>query len=302
MQLKESQEMQKKLIMHIAKSLESKTFEILHELGKRISLFERKSSVGGSVHSSKAATSVKDKSISKDNSDQKVDTCNLNEHLQSLTPEGVTSKCKPSLHPSKDIPIDGNTEHEEHASFSNLNAHAMPYRHDYYSATPWQRLPLPKPRSFSGDSLQFTQWRVSFETLMSQAGVSNDQKFYYLQQSLSGPALECIQDMFLLDSSTSYPIAMKCLMQRFGDPYIVSHAFHERLTNWARISDHDVSGLRKYSDFVQQCLVAQTLYPNLNILYHEKENNHIVSKLPDKLVHSWIRIVSDYKRKYGTFP
>ena len=286
----------------IAKSLESKTFEILHELGKRISLFERKSSVGGSVHSSKAATSVKDKSISKDNSDQKVDTCNLKEHLQSLTPEGVTSKCKPSLHPSKDIPIDGNTEHEEHASFSNLNAHAMPYRHDYYSATPWQRLPLPKPRSFSGDSLQFTQWRVSFETLMSQAGVSNDQKFYYLQQSLSGPALECIQDMFLLDSSTSYPIAMKRLMQRFGDPYIVSHAFHERLTNWARISDHDVSGLRKYSDFVQQCLVAQTLYPNLNILDHEKENNHIVSKLPDKLVHSWIRIVSDYKRKYGTFP
>ena len=154
----------------------------------------------------------------------------------------------------------------------------------------------------SGDSLQFTQWRVSFETLMSQAGVSNDQKFYYLQQSLSGPALECIQDMFLLDSSTSYPIAMKRLMQRFGDPYIVSHAFHERLTNWARISDHDVSGLRKYSDFVQQCLVAQTLYPNLNILDHEKENNHIVSKLPDKLVHSWIRIVSDYKRKYGTFP
>ena len=35
---------------------------------------------------------------------------------------------------------------------------------------------------------------------------------------------------------------------------------------------------------------------------HEKENNHIVSKLPDKLVHSWIRNVSDYKRKYGSFP
>ena len=111
----------------IAKSLESKTFEILHELRKRILLFERKSSVGGSVHSSKAATSVKDKSVSKDNSDQKIDTCNLNKLLQSLTREGGTSKYKPSLHPSKDIPIDGNTEHEEHASFSNLNAHVMPY-------------------------------------------------------------------------------------------------------------------------------------------------------------------------------
>ena len=86
-----------------------------------------------------------------------------------------------------------------------------------------------------------------------------------------------MQDMFLLDSSTSYPIAMKRLMQRFGDPYIVSHAFHEELTNCAKISDHDTSGLRKYSDFVQLCLVAQTLYPNLNILDHEKENNHIVS-------------------------
>ena len=38
---------------------------------------------------------------------------------------------------------------------------------------------------------------------MSQAGVSNDQKFYYLQQSLTGTAWECIQDMFLLNSSTS---------------------------------------------------------------------------------------------------
>ena len=69
---------------------------------------------------------------------------------------------------------------------------------------------------------------------------------------------------------------MKRLIQRFGDPSIVSHAFHDKLIRWLRISDNDNCDLRKYSDFVQQCVGDQTLYPNLSTLDHGTENNMIV--------------------------
>ena len=87
-----------------------------------------------------------------------------------------------------------------HANTSTLNVDAIPYtcKSDDRHHNNWVRLPLPKPQPFSGRSLEFPQWQVAFETLMSQADVNDTQRFYYLKDSLSGPALECINDMFYL--------------------------------------------------------------------------------------------------------
>ena len=81
---------------------------------------------------------------------------------------------------------------------STLNADTIPYtcKSDDMCHNNWVRLPLPKPQPFAGRSLEFPQWQVAFETLMSQADVNDTQRFYYLKDSLSGPALECINDMF----------------------------------------------------------------------------------------------------------
>ena len=53
----------------------------------------------------------------------------------------------------------------------------------------WVRLPLLKPQPVGGRLLEFPQWQVAFETLMSQADVNDTHRFYYLKDSLSGPAL-----------------------------------------------------------------------------------------------------------------
>ena len=70
------------------------------------------------------------------------------------------------------------------------------------------RLPLPKPQSFGGRSLEFPQWQVAYEPLFSQADVNDTQRSYYLKDSLSGPPLECINDMLLLDLQHDYSLAM----------------------------------------------------------------------------------------------
>ena len=140
---------------------------------------------------------------------------------------------------------------------STLNVDAIPYtcKSDERRHNNWVRLPLPKPQPFAGRSLKFPQWQVAFETLMSQADVNDTQRFYYLKDSLSGPALECINDMFLLDPQHAYPLAMTRLKERFGNPSVIANAYYEKLSSWPRITDNDNNALRKYSDFLQQCCV-----------------------------------------------
>ena len=74
-----------------------------------------------------------------------------------------------------------------HVNTSTLNVDAVPYpckshekRHNN-----WLRLPLPKQHPFGGRSLEFPQWQVTFDTLMSQADVNDTQRFYYLKDLLS---------------------------------------------------------------------------------------------------------------------
>ena len=191
-----------------------------------------------------------------------------------------------------------------HVNTSTLKVDAIPYtcKSDEERHNNCVRLPLPKPQTFAGRSLEFPQWQVAFETLMSQADVNDTQRFYYLRDSLSSPALECINDMVLLDPQHAYPLAMTRLKERFGNPSVIANAYYEKLSSWPRITDNDNNALRKYSDFLQQCCVAQDLYSSLRILDHEKENCLIISKLPDKLVYRWMRGVSDHRHSFGEFP
>ena len=106
---------------------------------------------------------------------------------------------------------------------------------------------------------------------MSQSDVNDTQRFYYLKNSLSCPALECINDICLLDPQHAYLIAMTRLTERFGNPSVIANPYYEKLSNWPRITDNDTNAIRKYSDFLQQCCVSQDLYSRLLVLYHEKE-------------------------------
>ena len=79
---------------------------------------------------------------------------------------------------------------------------------------------------------------------------------------------------------------MTRLKERFGNPSVIANVYYEKLSSWPRITDNDNNALSKYSDFLQQCCVAQDLYSSLRILDDdEKENCLIISKLPDKLVY-----------------
>ena len=97
---------------------------------------------------------------------------------------------------------------------------------------------------------------------------------------MSGKALECIEGFFLSNTPQAFKDA---LAQRFGNLIHVWNAFRKRLFDLQIINKSDSANLRKFSDYLKQCLTVQSVYPSLNILNDELEAMKVLSKLPDWL-------------------
>ena len=166
------------------------------------------------------------------------------------------------------------------------------------------RLPPPEPIVFSGDPLQFVTWKQGYEILIEHRGVQVPpaERFFYLKKYLKGEALDLVRGFALINDEASYMEAKRALDKRFGDPFIISNAFRNKLDSWPNIPPKDAFGLRRLSDFLRQCQTAMEKNGNLNHLNDERENRRILAKLPEWLIVRWGRTVADYKEKQGTYP
>ncbi|XP_030849893.1 uncharacterized protein LOC115927770 [Strongylocentrotus purpuratus] len=164
------------------------------------------------------------------------------------------------------------------------------------------RLPLPEPDIFSGDPLQYPSWKQAYDILMEHQGIPARDRFFYLKKYLRGPPLELVQGFSLIHNDMAYNRATSELEQRYGDPFIISNAFRDRLDNWPKIPTKDSRGLRRFSDYLRQCQTAIEKIGNLRQLDDERENRKLLSKLPDWLVTKWSRRVYEHRRSHGTFP
>ncbi len=107
------------------------------------------------------------------------------------------------------------------------------------------RLPVPEPGFFDGDPIQYPSWKVAFETLISQKGIPESEKVYYLKHFLRGDAKSCVEGFFLMNSSEAFSEAMKLLEERFGDSFVIASTFRDKLNKWPRIPPRDSKQLLK---------------------------------------------------------
>lgn len=134
------------------------------------------------------------------------------------------------------------------------------------------RLPVPEPAVFSGDPLQFMEWRTSFRLLIEGKGITPDDKIFYLKKYVAGDAKRAIEGFFFSGSASAYENAMTILEERFGHPFIVQRAFRNKLDNWPSIPARNPRMLRDYGDFLRACKDASDSYTNLEILSDCVEN------------------------------
>ena len=165
------------------------------------------------------------------------------------------------------------------------------------------RLPPPEPEIFKGDPLRYPAWKASFQTLIERKRIPAEEKLFYLTKYLADGPLKAVRG-FLLTSGDeeSYIQAKNLLQRRYGDSFLVANAFRNQLNEWPKIASKDGPGLQNFTDFLNQCLTAKRTLEGLNILDDCQENQKIIGKLPEWMVHRWSRIVADHRQKNQSFP
>ncbi|XP_063448067.1 uncharacterized protein LOC134727615 [Mytilus trossulus] len=164
------------------------------------------------------------------------------------------------------------------------------------------RLPPPEPSVFFGDPLKYPAWKSSFQTLIEQRKIPTFERIHYLRKYVGDSVREVIENFLILSTEDAYDDAKELLEKRFGDPFIISNAFRDRLDNWPKVPSRDNIALRKFSDFLKQCLSAMKTMGTLNALNDNRENRKLLSKLPDWVVTRWSRIVAKHKDDKREFP
>ena len=156
-------------------------------------------------------------------------------------------------------------------------------------------LPPAKPTIFSGNIIEYPKWKSMFDLLVESKDLHPSQKLIYLEDFLSGEALDCIRGLNTLNTSDAYYEARRILDERFGDSYDIADAYREQLEFWPKISAGDNKGLQKYADFLRQCIIAMNSITELSKLSDPRIMKCFPNALPDSVMDKWCRIAGKHK-------
>lgn len=164
------------------------------------------------------------------------------------------------------------------------------------------RLPTTEPSVFSGDPIQFIEWKAAFVSLIDGRAISSADKLHYLKRYVGGPARKSLDGIFYRNDDEAYNDAWNKLNQRYGQPFVIQKAFREKLAKWPKIQPKDAEGFRDFSDFLNACHQAMPHVKGLEILNDCDENQKLVHKLPDWAAARWNRQVTQTLIETHDFP
>ena len=165
------------------------------------------------------------------------------------------------------------------------------------------RIPAAVPDVFDGkDPLSFPLWKISFDALTNNPVMSDTDRLNLLNRYLGGEAKAAVKGYLTLPPEEAFREAYKLLQGRYGDKFRLASGFHEQLKSWSRISGTDTVGLRRFVDFLKQCLTAKASFRSLAVLDDESENANMVRKLPTWLSRKWVRRVDAYREENEAYP
>ena len=132
------------------------------------------------------------------------------------------------------------------------------------------RLPVPEPSVFTGATLGYVRWKISFKTLIENKGLSPAERTFYLQRYLGGKVLKTVEAYFFNTTEQSYAAAWKLLDERYGHNFNIQEAFRDKLSKWRRVANRDATGMQEYADFLNTCRNAMSQIPGLQLRLQRK--------------------------------
>lgn len=164
------------------------------------------------------------------------------------------------------------------------------------------KLPPPEPFTFTGDLLQFADWKTSFYELVDRRRGGPAEKLALLKSYLSNEIKESISGYCTMGTLSAYQDALASLEEQYGDPYLIGGAFTSKLDRWPKVKANDGPALRSFVGFLKQCVASMSKIHTLEDLNTLKEMKKIIHKLPTHLEQKWIRECTKFQDSYGQFP
>ena len=96
-----------------------------------------------------------------------------------------------------------------------------------------------------------------------------------------------------------YREVRKLLHEEYGDPYKISNAFIQRLSNWPVIKCDDSPSLKRFSLFLTKCNNAMKAITQMTVLNHPPNMQSVVQKFPNNLQTKWRETVVKCRIKNG---
>lgn len=149
-------------------------------------------------------------------------------------------------------------------------------------------LPHHVPDVFSGEDVTtYTPFKLSFERMIEAHCTDSPGRYYYLCQYTSKYAQQLVRSCHNKDPTVAYERARKILDERFGNSYVISEAYFEKLEKWPSISYDNGRSLEELSMFLASLVNLMEDMPELQHLNSHKEIKLVAEKLPYDLKKSW---------------
>ena len=151
---------------------------------------------------------------------------------------------------------------------------------------------------FSGDPLEYQDWKVAFNESFNLSKSSTGQKWLKLRQFVDGRAYKAIQGFYRQRTETSYNAAWAKLDDRYGKGEKVHEAYLDKLKNWPKINQGDAEALEDFIDLLES---VDGLGADID-LNSKAANKKLIVKIPYQIGEKWADESTRLERETGRFP
>ena len=143
-----------------------------------------------------------------------------------------------------------------------------------------QKLPKAEIMSFDGNPLNYYLFVKTFENSVEKCTEDDNVRLQLLIQYCTGKAKETIKCCGMMSGKDGYSKAKKLLEERFGERYVVSNAWIEKLSEGPPISLNDREALLDLADDLESCEITLAVAGRFNQINSEDKMIKILRRVP----------------------
>ncbi|XP_064637074.1 uncharacterized protein LOC135493581 [Lineus longissimus] len=165
------------------------------------------------------------------------------------------------------------------------------------------QLPKVELVTFSGDPLRYWTFIRSFDSAVgNKPSISDDTKLMQLLQYCRGNARQVIECCTMMDSSQGYVRARAILKERFGNEFVITKAWLDRVSLGKAIRAADSGGLQVFADDLNSCLEVFVSMNKVSEIDTMRSIRVMSERLPLHLQNRWRRKAVETARVTGNYP